>query len=136
MGVDVLWADRDLEWRDGGFFFTYNEAENITNKSKWRIPTKDEVNQLLKYTKEIKNTDEVYVIEGDFDDAPTMTFNKKGFRYAEDAKVYNKFQYCSWTSTKKEDVNDAYYMNAIKHYNSMEPMYCDNKLCVRLVKDR
>ena len=40
MGVDVLWADRDLEWRDGGFFFTYNEVKNITDKSKWRIPTK------------------------------------------------------------------------------------------------
>ena len=21
MGVDVLWADRDLEWKDGRFFF-------------------------------------------------------------------------------------------------------------------
>ena len=61
MGVDVLWADRDLEWKDGRFFFSYNEAENITNRSEWRIPTKNEVNQLLKHTKEIKNTDEVYI---------------------------------------------------------------------------
>ena len=76
MGVDVLWADRDLEWRDGGFFFTYNEVENITNKSKWRIPTKNEVNQLLKHTKEIKNTDEVYMIEGS-GAWNTLTFNIK-----------------------------------------------------------
>ena len=76
MGVDVLWADRDLEWRDGGFFFTYNEVKNITDKSEWRIPTKNEVNQLLKHTKEIKNTDEVYMIEGS-GAWNTLTFNIK-----------------------------------------------------------
>ena len=136
MGVDVLWADRDLEWKDGRFFFSYNEAENITNRSEWRIPTKNEVNQLLKHTKEIKNTDEVYIIEGDFDKAPTMTFNKKGFKYIMDDKVYNKHQYCSWTSTKREDIKNTYYINSIKHYVSMESMYYGNKLCVRLVKDK
>ena len=119
MGVDVLWADRDLEWRDGGFFFTYNE-----------------VNQLLKHTKEIKNTDELYMIEGNFDKAPTMTFNKKGFKDIMDDKVYNKHQYCSWTSTKREDIKDTYYINVIKQYTSMESMYYGNKLCVRLVKDK
>ena len=136
MGVDVLWADRDLEWRDGGFFFTYNEVKNITDKSEWRIPTKNEVNQLLKHTKEIKNTDEVYMIEGNFDKAPTMTFNKKGFKNIMDDKVYNKHQYCSWTSTKREDIKNTYYINSIKHYASMESMYYGNKLCVRLVKDK
>ena len=136
MGVDVLWADRDLEWRDGGLFFTYNEVKNITDKSEWRIPTKNEVNQLLKHTKEIKNTDEVYIIEGDFNKAPTMTFNKKGFKYIMDDKVYNKHQYCSWTSTKREDIKNTYYINSIKHYASMESMYYGNKLCVRLVKDK
>ena len=59
MGVDVLWADRDLEWKDGRLFFSYNEAENITNRSEWRIPTKNEVKQLLKHTKGKKNTEEV-----------------------------------------------------------------------------
>ena len=136
MGVDVLWADRDLEWKDGRLFFSYNEAENITNRSEWRIPTKNEVNQLLKHTKEIKNTDEVYMIEGDFDKAPIMTFNKKGFKYCMDDKVYNKHKYYSWTSTKIEDIENTYYINVIKHYASMELMYYGNKLCVRLVKDK
>ena len=136
MGVDVLWADRDLEWRDGGFFFTYNEVKNITDKSEWRIPTKNEVNQLLKHTKEIKNTDEVYMIEGDFDKAPTMIFNKKGFKYDMDDKVHDEHFYCSWTSTKREDIKNTYYMNIIKDYTSMVSMYYDNKLCVRLVKDK
>ena len=136
MGVDVLWADRDLEWKDGRFFFSYNEAENITNRSEWRIPTKNEVNQLLKHTKEIKNTDEVYMIEGDFDKAPIMTFNKKGFKYIMDDKVYSKHKYYSWTSTKIEDIRNTYYINVIKHYASMELMYYGNKLCVRLVKDK
>lgn len=40
MGVTVLWADRDLEWKDGGCYFNYNEASDIIKNSKWRIPTK------------------------------------------------------------------------------------------------
>ena len=65
-----------------------------------------------------------------------MTFNKKGFKYIMDDKVYNKRQYCSWTSTKREDIKDTYYINVIKHYTSMESMHYGNKLCVRLVKDK
>ena len=41
MGVDVLWADRDLEWRNGGFFFTYNEVKKLALSAAFN--TRDEM---------------------------------------------------------------------------------------------
>ena len=29
MGVDALWADRDLEWKDGRFFFFHTMKQKI-----------------------------------------------------------------------------------------------------------
>lgn len=137
MGVTVLWADRDLEWKDGGCYFNYNEASDIIKNSKWRIPTKQESYELFQYTTMIKNTDEVCIQEGKFDDKPQLIFDKKGFQYGDNDKVFHKSIYAMWTSTEIKDI-EAYYMSVIarmndNHYTSM---HYGNRLCVRLVQDR
>ena len=137
MGVTVLWADRDLEWKDGGFYFNYNEASNIIKNSKWRIPTKKESYELFQYTTMIKNTDEVCIQEGKFDDKPQLIFDKKGYKYEDGDAIFQKSMYAMWTSTEIKEI-EAYYMSVIarmndNHYTSMDHR---NRLCVRLVQDR
>lgn len=52
MGGSVLWADRDLEVKDGGGwfyydkYFTYDEISGVKFKDGWRIPTFDEFTEL------------------------------------------------------------------------------------------
>lgn len=136
MGVSVLWADKDLETKDGNFYFTYKEAEDYIKKSGWRLPSKNEIHQLIGYTKVIKNTDEVFIIEGDFDNAPQLIFNKKGYMFADSNSVFALHQYMSWTSSKSSSAYDTHWMNVFKEHTSMQPMDDYNKICVRLVKDR
>ena len=139
MGTTVLWADKDLEYKNenDASYFTYEEVEDIVKKSEWRIPTKDEYIELFKYTKKIKNTDNVFITEGDFDDKPQLIFNKKGYMYGGDFNTINYIShYCAWTSTPHEP--EGYYMVDINHlpvpgYFSMHYL---NKGCIRLVKDR
>ena len=139
MGTTVLWADRDLEYKneDDPSYFTYEEVEDIVKKSEWRIPTKDEFYELYKYTREIKNTDEVFVTEGDFDDSPQLIFYKKGYMYGDNTDTINYIShYCAWTSTPRDP--EGYYMIDIGHYQIAKfvPMHYLNKVCARLVKDR
>jgi hypothetical protein len=139
MGVSVLWADRDLEYKDENdpSYFTYEEVEDIVKKSEWRIPTKNEFYELYKYTRMIKNTDEVFVTEGDFDDSPQLIFYKKGYMYGDNPDTINHIShYCAWTSTPYEP--EGYYMIEIEHHqiSKFVPMHKENKICVRLVKDR
>ena len=137
MGVTVLWADKDLEWKDGNCYFDYNEASNIIKNSKWRIPTKQESYELFQYTTMIKNTDEVCIQEGKFDDKPQLIFDKKGYQYGDNDKIFQKSTYAMWTSTTAIE-DEAYYMSVIarmndNHYTSF---HYGNRLCVRLVQDR
>ena len=137
MGVTVLWADRDLETKDGSCYFDYNEVSNIIKNSKWRIPTKQESYELFQYTGMIKNTDEVCIQEGKFDNAPQLIFDKKGFQYGDSDKIFQKSTYAMWTSTEAHE-DEAYYMCVITRMNDnhFTPMHYGNRLCVRLVKDR
>jgi uncharacterized protein (TIGR02145 family) len=137
MGVSVLWADRDLEWKDGNCYFDFNEVSNIIKKTKWRIPTKQESYELFRYTTMIKNTDEVCIQEGEFDDKPQLIFDKKGYQYGDNDKVFQKSTYAMWTSTKAIE-HEAYYMSVIARINDTHftSMHYGNRLCVRLVKDR
>ena len=137
MGVSVLWADRDLERKDGDCYFDYNEASNIIKNSKWRIPTKQESYELFQYTTMIKNTDEVCILEGDFDDKPQLIFDKKGYQYGDNDKIFQKSMYTMWTCTEAKEI-EAYYMSVIARMNDNHytPMHYGNRLCVRLVQDR
>ena len=137
MGVSVLWADRDLEKKDGNCYFDFNEASNIIKNSKWRIPTKQESYELFRYTTMIKNTDEVCIQEGEFDDKPQLIFDKKGYQYGDNDKVFQKSTYAMWTSTEAIE-HEAYYMSVIARMNDTHftSMHYGNRLCVRLVKDR
>lgn len=136
MGLSVLWADKDFEIEDE-CYFNFNDAIDFTKNTGWRIPTKEEVKE-LEYTLEIKNTDEVYIIQGDFDDAPQLVFLKRGFKYSDIDRVSKEHSYNAWTSTKK-DLERMYFMATYGKYSHMEVfngMHCLNRLCVRLVKDR
>ncbi len=136
MGLSVLWADKDFEIEDE-CYFNFNDAIDFTKNTGWRIPTKEEAKE-LEYTLEIKNTDEVYILQGDFDDAPQLIFLKRGFKYGYFDKVIKEHSYNAWTSTKK-DLESIYYMAKYGQYGHMEVfngMHYSNKLCVRLVKDR
>ena len=137
MGVSVLWADRDLERKDGNCYFDFNEANNIIKNSKWRIPTKQESYELFQYTTMIKNTDEVCIQEGEFDDKPQLIFDKKGYQYGFNDKVFQKSTYAMWTSTETS-VPESYYMSVIARLNDNHytPMHYENRLCIRLVQDR
>ena len=139
IGLSVLWADRDLEYKyeNDPSYFTYEEVEDIVKKSEWRIPTKDEFYELYKYTREIKNTDEIFVTEGDFDDSPQLIFYKKGYMYGNNTDTINYIgHYCAWTSTPYDP--EGYYMIEIAHHqiSKFVPMHKGNKVCARLVKDR
>ena len=137
MGVSVLWADRDLERKDGNCYFDFNEASNIIKNSKWRIPTKQESYELFQYTTMIKNTDEVCIQEGEFDDKPQLIFDKKGYQYGDNDKVFQKSTYAMWTSTEASEP-EAYYMSVVARLNDTHftSMHYGNRLCVRLVKDK
>ena len=134
MGVSVLWADKDLETKDGTCHFNYKEAEDLIKNSGWRLPSKDETYQLIQFTKEIKNTDEIFMIEGDFDNAPQLIFDKKGYKLGDIDQIISLHQYMSWTSSKR--AYEIHWMNVLKEYTAMQPMDDHNKICVRLVKDR
>lgn len=114
----------------------YTFSEDIKNKIVLnKLVKESDIMELLKE----------YSIESDFYNYKSIqndykqqgiTFKQLIYHFLMDDKVYNKHQYCSWTSTKREDIKDTYYINVIKHYTSMESMYYGNKLCVRLVKDK
>ena len=135
MGVTVLWADRDLEYKDGNCYFDYNEAKDSIKKSEWRLPTKEEVGELIKFTKVTKVTDDVCIIEGDFDDKPQLIFNKKGYQYGISDDIIRNEMYCSWTSTPAI-TPEAYIIVNIYKVVSYVPMHYGNRMCVRLVKDK
>ena len=136
MGLSVLWADKDFEIEDE-CYFNFNDAIEFTKNTGWRIPTKEEVKE-LEYTLEIKNTNEVYILQGDFDDAPQLVFLKRGFKYGDSDRVAKEHSYSAWTSTKK-DLEGMYFMATYGQYGHMgvyNSMHYLNRLCVRLVKDR
>ena len=137
MGVSVLWADRDLERKDkdDDCFFEFDEANEIIKNTDWRIPTKDETYELFRYAKELKNTDDVCIIRGDFDDGPELEFYKKGFKYANSDKLTWNNAHFSWTTTHTDN-SETYFMSTIKEFQYFSPMHNRNKICVRLVKDK
>lgn len=132
MGVSVLWADRDLERKDGSYFFDYDDVSNAIQKSKWRIPTKKEVSELFKSAKHTNQSFETYTIDG----KSQLVFNKKGYLLPpnESEKIKHPWSYLAWTSDESE--YDGHLAFAIYKAKSYEPMYSKCRLCVRLVKDK
>ena len=136
LGLSVLWADRDLEWKNyNGCYFDYDEADNVVKNSGWRIPTKNESYELFSYAKAVMNTDDVCIIEGDFDNAPQLVFDKKGLQYGDSDKVHKLEEYDFWTSTET-GTSETYYINKIRQFHCFVPMHNKNKVCVRLVKEK
>ena len=142
MGCSVLWADRDLEWKNGSCYFNFDEATELVKKSEWRIPSKDEVFELFKKTRDIKRTDEVCVLvkvsdysRRDYDDVIKIVFDKKGYVPGDSEHILSKATYYSWTSTPTETA-ETYFANSIQQWQYFAPMHDMNKPCVRLVKDK
>ncbi len=137
MGVSVLWADRDLEYKiDDTCYLTYEDAESIFKNTGWRFPTKEETLELFKYTRIMKNTDNVCILEGDFDGGPQLIFNKNGYKLGNSDQLFKEYCYCCWTSTEYKPSPEAYYMMNIQQYQSHIPMHKENRVPARLVKDK
>ncbi len=135
MGVSVLWADKDLEYRDGSPYFAYDEADELIKNSGWRLPTQEEAKELFKYTIMIKNTAEACILEGDFDDKPQLVLNKKGYKYGNSDEIYQETFYNAWTSSKTYP--ESYYMFTVQYSKpGYVLMHYKNKCCVRLIKDK
>ena len=97
MDCSVLWADRDLEWKDGSCYFNFDEVSEIVEKSKWRIPTKNEVSELFNETRNIKNTDDICILVkkedyelSNYDNVLQMSFDKKGYVPGDSGYVYSQ----------------------------------------------
>ena len=135
MGVSVLWADQDLEFKDGNVFFTYDEAIDCIKNTDWRLPTRKEYDELITKTQLLVNTDYEYSCQGKGVTGTDLHFYKKGLKYSDDNMVHNSTHYYSWTSTKATQYNNTYLTNVFRQYQTMQPMHFWNKVCVRLVKD-
>lgn len=130
----VLWADRDLEYNDGSYYFDFNEVNDILKKSEWRLPTQNEVTELFINASIIKATTEECIIADD-NKSVSLTFYKHGYQ-TDFNKVFDEETYCFWTSTKDHTDSDYHIFGCIKRYMSLYTSNDKNRLCVRLVKDK
>ena len=137
MGGTVLWADRDLEM-NGEFYFEYDKANQLIKNTEWRLPTTEEVSELQSPSIQVeKNTDEVYIIYKKSDPDTKLVFEKKGYKYALEEKIYRETTYHAWTSSKYEHNTASWaFRIAGTYYSASYPMDKLNRICVRLVQDK
>ena len=125
MGVSVFWADRDLE-SDENVYFSFQDTKKIIKNSGWRLPTFNEISELNTYSTMHKNTFEECELHANDND---LIFDKCGYKRYADDEVINPDAYYAWTST-------AYVSIKINRYLRLNPMNCEDRCCVRLVKDK
>ena len=156
-GCSVLWADQDLEINDN-YFFKFDEIPDLIKNSKWRLPTRKDVDELAKKC-EVNGWDVNHyclIKEGDDFDTPEksdLKFDKRGMIYNTAVTHGNEFpeyteEFWGWTS---EELNyghtiQCYIITADGiQYTPLENTYRivdvidtarEAKLCVRLVKDK
>ena len=137
MGISVLWADRDLEM-NGEIYFEYDKVNQLIKNTGWRLPTKEEVSELQSLSIQVeKSTDEVYILSKKVDPDTKLVFEKKGYKYALDEKIYRETTYYAWTSSKYKHNTASWAFRIIGTYHLASfPMDKLNRICVRLVKDK
>lgn len=133
MGVSVLWSDRDLELQDGSYTFEYDDISNVIQKSKWRIPTKEEVSELFESANRIDQAFKTCTIYG----KSKIIFNKRVYvmpPFGSEEKKHS-WAYSAWTSDEAE--NNGHWGFDIFETMSYKPItYSKCKLSVRLVQDK
>ena len=141
IGTDVLWADQDIEV-DDNFFFTYEEAEKVLDGTGWRLPTREEAEDIFAYWgKPTKTKSKTFTFEISNDGF--LSFQAKGFTSKKD-KLYDENEYFCWTSTMYGNSTPSYvryhYMNInpseINCFSCIYTSDKDCKICVRPVKDK
>lgn len=149
MGGSVLWANNDIELKDGDSYFTFDEAFELVKNSGWRLPTLEEVAELdVLYNRGSYSSDsEAFYFKHN---SNVLVFEKKGFIYltASDKPIDIDFYYC-WTSTLLKSNNRfAHILTFDNDHPIHTPLNYTNindtvaqditngKLCIRLVKDK
>lgn len=132
LGGSVLWADRDLELQDETVYFTFRDVADI-KKGEWRLPTKKEANEIFSKQNMKHKSNGDYVI------MDKLVFTPRGYVSGMLNIKYDVGKYYSWTSTP---TNEEYSLRlyaitidgTVTHISTS--MHSDNKICVRLVKDK
>jgi hypothetical protein len=131
----ILWADRDLEYKDGDCYFTFDDSNEIIKNSEWRLPTVREVLDVFGESLILLNDKEIVLTERT-KRKTHLLFNKKGYKNWDANGIYKPETYYCWTSKKCEHTKESYYSLQADQNQSQVPMYRYNKCCVRLVKDK
>lgn len=143
LGGSILWADRDFQI-DGNFWFTYKDAVENLQGTDWRLPTREEAEELFYlFNSENFSKDGVKYIFTNNDSS--LVFINLGIKYGDNEKIIKPNDYHSWTSTISSPTNQTHYKlslessgvssSSAKFYCSY-PMHDSNGLCVRPVKDK
>ena len=135
-GLSVLWSDRDLEV-DDNCYFSFDEANELIEKSGWRLPTREEAEELCVSVRIERNTDKICIVYREDKPDVQLTFKKCGQKYGDnDDKIYRIDTYNTWTSTAQG--TEAYRIFKISSliFGTNFQMHKNNKICVRLVKDK
>ena len=135
LGGSVLWADRDLELQDETVYFTFKDVADI-KKGEWRLPTKKEANEIFSQKNLTHKSNGDYVIMN------KLIFTPRGYVAGISDTKYDVGKYYSWTSTPTDEyghsIGSRLYAitinGTVTHISTS--MYGDNKICVRLVKDK
>lgn len=135
LGGSVLWADRDLELQDGTVHFSYEDVANI-KKGEWRLPTKKEANEIFSQTNLKHKPNGDYVIMN------KLIFTPRGYVAGISDTNYDVGKYYAWTSTKTNEYGNTFGSRlyaitidgTVLHISTS--MHGDNKVSVRLVKDK
>ena len=141
MGGSILWADRDFQI-DGNFWFTYKDAEESLQGTDWRLPTREEAEELFYlFNSDHFSKEGVKYIFTNND--TSLVFINLGIKYGDNEKIIKPNDYHCWTSTISSPTNQTHYklslepsgISSAKFYCSY-PMHDYNGLCVRPVKDK
>ena len=135
LGGSVLWADRDLELQDGTVHFTYEDVANI-KKGEWRLPTQKEADEIFS-KKNLKRKS-----NGDYVIMKKLIFKPRGYVAGISDTNYDVGKYYAWTSTKTNEYGNTFGSrlyaitidDTVTHVSTS--MHGDNKVSVRLVKDK
>ena len=149
MGGSVLWADNDLELKDGETYFTFDEVFELINNSDWRLPTLEEVAEFDSlYDRGCFHSDSrkfYFRYHGNI-----LSFYKKGFIYttASDKPIDKEYYYCWTLSIYDYNSQFVHILTFDNDHPIHTPLNSDDvnssvvqdthngKMCVRLVKDK
>jgi hypothetical protein len=153
VGCSVLWADRDLEINDN-YFFKFDEIPDLIQNSKWRLPTRKDVDELAKkYEVNAWVVNHFCLIKEGDPEKSDLKFERRGMIYNTSVTHGNErpeytMEFWGWTSEEMNDgrsiqcyiiTDDGIQYTPLENtYRFVDVINTDRtaKLCVRLVKDK